>query len=422
MGRRSAAQAQDLRNAQWAIKQRALREPYEKKAKAPNPMPRGCAVVEEKKESKNMSKPITISAEESIRRMMGLDFETLPPAPKAPAVTWDDICGQVKAKAAMLEAIEQPVKHSDLYKRFGRRPSKGVLLYGPPGNGKTLLAKAAAGAIAQLFGDVRTRARGFISVKGPELINMYAGETERRIRRLFAEAKDHKRDTGFPAIIFLDEAEALLSARGSGRAWWMDGFVQQFLTEMDGFDDSSAIVVLATNRPDVLDPAIVRDGRIDRRIHVGAPCREDASAIFRLNLGGRPLVGELEDIVAAASTALFDPKHVLYRVHLAENGGTKNIALHNVTSCAQVVGIVERATSRAIDRAIRGGSEGIEASDLIAEVASTLEESRVLSHKDQVLDFCYGLAWTVVERVRADGETLAGMPVMKLPTSSAGAN
>lgn len=324
----------------------------------------------------------------------------------------------------MREAIELPVKFADVYKRFGRCPSKGVLLYGPPGNGKTLLAKAAANAIASLYGDQPTRARGFISVKGPELFDMYVGETERKIRNLFAEAKQHKREVGFPSIIFIDEAEAILSARGTnGRASYMDGFVQQFLTEMDGFDDSSAIVILATNRPDVLDPAIVRDGRIDRRIHVGPPTRDDAEAIFRKVLRGRPLDGAdgLNHIAARATAALFDPRHVLYRVHLAENAGTKNIALHNVTSCAQVVGIVERATSRAIARVIAGGAEGIAVADLVAEVESTLEESRALSHMDSILDFCHGLKWTVVERVRAD-DLASPVPVMKMPVSTTGAN
>ena len=363
------------------------------------------------------------SPREMINRMheavfgVPLDAPRPPPKSAAPEVTWDDVCGQTKAKAAMREAIELPIKHADVYRRFGRKPSKGVLLYGPPGNGKTLLAKAAANAIAKLYGDKPTRARGFISVKGPELLASYVGETEEKIRRLFREAAVHKQEVGFPGVIFIDEAEALLSARGSSYPY-MDGFVQQFLTEMDGFTDSSAIIILATNRPNVLDPAIVRDGRIDRRIYVGPPAREDAAEIFRMNLRNRPLMGGIHEIVSRATAALFDPKHVLYRVHVHEEA-PQTIALHNVTSGAQVAGIVERATSRAIARAIAGGSEGIEAGDIEAEVQGTLEESRALSHKDEILNFVQGMKWTIVERVSAND---LATPVMRMPVSPAGAN
>lgn len=343
------------------------------------------------------------------------------PKPKGTGVNWDDIVGQLAAKTAMREAIELPIKHADVFKRFGRKAPKGVLLYGPPGNGKTMLAKAAANSVIETYGDayLKTTARPFISVKGPELENMYVGETERNIRNLFAEAQRHKNDTGFPSIIFIDEAEAILTARGT-RAHYNDGPVQAFLTEMDGFGESAAIVILATNRPDVLDPAIVRDGRIDRRVFVGCPTKDDATEMMRKRLVGRPLlVDTLEEVAAAGADALFSGKHVLYRAHLV-GGATRDITLGDVTSGAQITdGIIERATTRAIDRVIKGGLEGITAADLQEEVKRTLTESKTVTHLDAIFGILEGLNYTHVCRVTATAETAkVATPALPLIMSS----
>lgn len=363
------------------------------------------------------------------------------PAVQAPetGVTWDDICGQSTAKAALLEAVVTPIKHADVYRRYGRKPTKGVLLCGPPGNGKTMLAKAVATAVRELYANARDSGpsiddrnedptmalarrlgmlppaeaskppRAFISVKGPELFDKYLGETEKKIRALFDEARKHKRRFGFPSIIFIDEAEALMMSRSGDRSGLASITVPAFLAEMDGLDDSGAIVILATNLPDNLDASIVRDGRIDRKIRVGGPDRDTAAAIITKALSKRPLASELEGIVERALAALYDPRHALYRVHV-ESGNCKTVALHHVISGAAVVGIVERATSRAIEREIgadAGAVLGISADDFEAEVKNTLEESRSVLHRDEIAAFCEGLGPVQVERVTAGGAGVA---------------
>ncbi|MBX3205093.1 MAG: AAA family ATPase [Labilithrix sp.] len=316
--------------------------------------------------------------------VFGVDRAAPPPGPHVPAVTWDDICGQAKAKAALREAIEMPIRHADVYRRYGRKPTKGVLLHGPPGNGKTLLAKASASAVVALHAGRGSGggARSFVHVNGPELLDKFVGETERKIRELFFEARRHQRDRGYPSILFVDEAEALLPARGGKMAWLAGTIVPMFLAEMDGVQGGGGpIVILATNRPDDLDPAVVRDGRIDRKVHVGPPDRDGALEVLVRALRGKPLAagGSVDEFSSAAAAELFDARHGLYRLHLDE-GPPKTVAIRDLVSCAQVVGIVERATSRAIEREIATGEVGIRAADLVEEVSSTVDESRAVFH------------------------------------------
>lgn len=209
-------------------------------------------------------------------------------------ITWDDVGGLEKAKQALKEAIELPNKHPDLFKKYNKRIPKGVMLYGPTGTGKTLLAKAAATSLATIHG-TSAKSTGFIYVKGPELLNMWVGNTEAEIRGLFARGRDHFKKNGYPAILFIDEADAILGARG-GSSHGSEGtlantIVPQFLSEMDGLQDSGVFVLLATNRPDVLDPAVTRDGRIDRKVAVLRPEQQAAGDILKIHLRNRPLSG-----------------------------------------------------------------------------------------------------------------------------------
>src|SRR5208283_4208865 len=174
------------------------------------------------------------------------------------------------------EAIELPFTHKDIFAHYNKKPPKGLLLYGPPGCGKTLVGKATTNSLANIFG-AKAISSGFIYVKGPEILNMYVGESGRRIREIFQRGRKHFDKYKFPAVIFIDEAEAVLSERGTSRSSDVDKtIVPMFLSEMDGLDENHAIVMLATNRPKMLDPAVVREGRVDRHIKVSRPTVETA--------------------------------------------------------------------------------------------------------------------------------------------------
>ena len=190
-------------------------------------------------------------------------------APKVPDITWDDVGGLEEAKRAILDTVQLPLRHRALFAQGGRRRS-GALLYGPPGTGKTLLAKAVATQCG-----VR-----FLAVKGPELINMYIGESERNVREVFARARAAR-----PCIVFFDELDALAPARGSGgdSGGVMDRVVSQLLAEVDGLSGAGGedvFVIGATNRPDLIDSALLRPGRFDKLLFVGV----DDSPLGRLRV------------------------------------------------------------------------------------------------------------------------------------------
>lgn len=292
----------------------------------------------------------------------------MPPAkharPPAISVSWDDIGGQDEAKEALREAIELPYAHPHLFKQYGKRASKGVMLWGPPGAGKTLISKASATALARAHGKAATD--GFIYVKGPELINSFIGRSEENVRNLFAAAREHKTTHGYPALVFIDECDALLGARDRSAHTSLNAtVVPQFLAEMDGLDDHAAMFILATNRPDMLDPAVVRDGRIDRRVKVTRPSRSDAAAIFKIHLRGRPLHRDtLEAVIARATDAMFADERVVREL----GDGAEPVRLRDLASGALIAGVIERASTRAMRRDIQTSAKlasGIGADDVV---------------------------------------------------------
>lgn len=314
-----------------------------------------------------------------------------PPAPPAheaiEVVEWNDVVGQAEAKLALREAIEGPIKDKALYEAYGRKPTKGVLLYGPPGTGKTMLGKASATALARLHG-AESAATGFVYVKGPELLNKWVGSTESGIRDLFERARRHKRLRGYPAIIFLDEADALLCRRDGGGLH--DGMertlVPAFLAEMDGMGTTGAIVMLATNRPDVLDPAAVREGRVDRRVKVGRPTREDVAEIAHKLLSRKPLVGLASDYAQVLADEVFGGRYPLKILRSRTGKDDARVGIEAFVSGAMVAGIVERAVQRAIrrDSEIREGDEvvvGITHYDVREAVAEAARELRGVDHE-----------------------------------------
>jgi len=301
-------------------------------------------------------------------------------------ITWGDIGGLENAKRMMREAVEYPILHQEIYTRYNKKPIKGVLLYGPPGCGKTMLGKAAATAVANLHGGTKG---GFLYIKGPELLNKWVGETEAQIRSIFAVARRYHEENGIPALIFIDEADAILSKRGSGRSSDMEKtMVPMFLAEMDGLDKSSALVVLATNRSDKLDSAVVRDGRVDRKIKITRPTPESTAEIFALNLVDLPFAnGEaVEDLAEFAAQQLFDPKRVLYQMQ-AKSGNIHEIRMEHAINGGMIVSAVDQATSRAIAREMEAKKEsGLAKVDLAAAINDLYLQNADLDHHELLVE------------------------------------
>jgi transitional endoplasmic reticulum ATPase len=211
---------------------------------------------------------------------------------ETPDVGWEDIGGLEEAKQQLVEVVEWPLKFPDLYKHMDARPPKGILLFGPPGTGKTLLAKAVA----------KEAEANFISVKGPEFLSKWVGESERAVRETFRKARQ-----AAPCIIFFDELDSIAPQRGTGSdAKVTERVISQILTELDGLEElHNVTVIAATNRPELIDPALLRPGRFSRHILVGEPDKEARRAIFEIHLRDKPLASNVDIEELAARTENF---------------------------------------------------------------------------------------------------------------------
>ncbi len=262
-----------------------------------------------------------------------LPFDEQTYAPTDTMVHWDDIGGNDNAKRELIEAITLLRGGDERHKAYGIATPKGILLYGPPGCGKTMLGKAAATELA------KDGKGSFLYIKATELLHSYVGMSEAAIRQLFAAAKKRFAESGQPVVIFIDEADALLAKRGSGVSSDVEKtIVPTFLTEMDGMEKSGAFVILATNRADSLDPAVVRDGRIDRKIAVVKPEVQHGRDILELNLRNIPIAEgvDKEEMIKEATLAIYRP-------------GSK---LEEEISGALIAAAVDRAKRRAVVREV----------------------------------------------------------------------
>ncbi|MEU0834019.1 proteasome ATPase [Streptomyces sp. NPDC005969] len=239
---------------------------------------------------------------------------------EVPDIDYDKIGGLGEQIELIRDAVELPYLHPDLFKEHELRPPKGILLYGPPGCGKTLIAKAVANSLAKKVAEVTGQPAGksyFLNIKGPELLNKYVGETERHIRLVFQRARE-KAGEGTPVIVFFDEMESLFRTRGSGVSSDVENtIVPQLLAEIDGVEGLENVIVIgASNREDMIDPAILRPGRLDVKIKIERPDAEAAKDIFAKYL---------------------TPSLPLHADDLAEHAGSKEVAAH-----AMIQSVVER--------------------------------------------------------------------------------
>ncbi|GIX06038.1 MAG: proteasome-associated ATPase [Candidatus Poribacteria bacterium] len=324
---------------------------------------------------------------------------------EVPELPWSKVGGQAAAIKAIRDAVEMPILHPELFQRFQFQTPKGFLLYGPPGCGKTLIGKATAyNLVKRLREETGKDVEGqFLHIKGPEILNMWLGESERRVREIFNIARQ-KRKEGILPFVFIDEAEAILGTRRAFRAHNISNtIVPMFCAEMDGIESLQEVVlILATNRPDLIDPAILRPGRIDRKIKVKRPDRDGCREIFAIYLTpdlpiDRELVaqhdgsaqGAVEFLIDQAMEELFarrDDTRFL-EVHLA-SGAVEVLYRSDLVSGAIIASIVQRAKEFAFHRSVEQGQEsGITANDLIRAIDQEYRENDIFPPSDNTEDW-----------------------------------
>ena len=315
---------------------------------------------------------------------------------EVPDISYQDIGGLGDQIEQIRDAVELPFLHADLFAEHQLKPPKGILLYGPPGCGKTLIAKAVANSLAKKVAEVTGQPSGrsyFLNIKGPELLNKYVGETERQIRLIFQRAKE-KSNEGVPVIVFFDEMDSIFRTRGSGVSSDVENtIVPQLLSEIDGVEQLKNVIVIgASNREDMIDPAILRPGRLDVKIKIERPDADAARDIFsKYLLASLPLADEVVTSAGgdreAALTRIIDEgvkrmysdadENRFLEVTYA-NGDKEVLYFKDFNSGAMIENIVSRAKKMAIKRFLGTGEKGIKAADLFAAVTDEFKENEDL--------------------------------------------
>jgi len=310
---------------------------------------------------------------------------------EVPDVNYEDIGGLDDQIELIKDAVELPYLYAEMFTEHQLEPPKGILLYGPPGCGKTLIAKAVANSlakrVAEKSGNSSTRSY-FLNIKGPELLNKYVGETERQIRLIFQRARE-KSEEGVPVIVFFDEMDSLFRTRGTGISSDIEStIVPQLLAEIDGVESLKNVIVIgASNREDLIDPAILRPGRLDVKIKIERPDETAAEMIFsRYLTSSLPIAedevraaGSIPDAVKAMIGAAVDHMYSVEEDNrflevTYQNGDKEVLFFKDFSSGAMIENIVRRAKKLSIKRQIEGGAKGICTDDLVASVRQEFKE------------------------------------------------
>lgn len=314
---------------------------------------------------------------------------------EVPDINYDQIGGLAKELEQVKDAVELPFLYPELFAEHRLSPPKGLLLYGPPGCGKTLIAKAVANSIAKKLGHLKGKEvrSYFLHIKGPELLNKYVGESERQIREVFAKAKE-KASHGNPVIVFFDEMDALFRTRGTGISSDIEStIVPQFLSEIDGVESLRDVIVIgASNRQDLIDPAVLRPGRLDIKIKIPRPDKQSAKDIL-----GKYLASDLP--LAESEMAQYGHDREAFVQHLIEttieamyalteenqflevtyaNGEKETVYFKDFSSGALIESVVSRAKKLAIKRAIAGGDKGLKIDDFLRAIREEFKEQEDL--------------------------------------------
>ena len=323
---------------------------------------------------------------------------------EVPELPWEKVGGQQEALSAIRDAIELPLLHEELFQKFQHATPKGFLLYGPPGCGKTLIGKATA---YNLTKQLRSKSGAdmreyFMHIKGPEILNMWVGESERMVREIFATAREKRRE-GYMPFLFIDEAESILGTRRASRySSILSTLVPMFCTEMDGIDSlNEVVIILASNRADLIDPAILRPGRIDRKIKVSRPNKEGAREIYRIYLtddlpydatlleGAESTAAAIDALIGRLLETQFAKKEDNRLLEVTLRSGRKEALFRSdVMSGAIIASVVERAKGMAIKRAIASRKdEGISEADLQVAYNAEYLENEILPATDITEDW-----------------------------------
>ncbi len=312
---------------------------------------------------------------------------------EVPSVTYSDIGGLDHQISQITDAIELPYLHKDLYDEHHLPSPKGVLLYGPPGCGKTLIAKAVANSLAAKIQNNSKESKPksyFFNIKGPELLNKYVGETERHIRLIFENARQ-KSEEGWPVIIFFDEMESLFRIRGSGISSDMEStVVPQLLAEIDGVEALRNVIIIgASNREDLIDPAILRPGRLDLKIRIDRPDQDSAIAIFGQyvnehipvaaqavdELGGGDVDKAIRVLVEKSVEEMYAAEERNQFLEVTYQNGDKEVMyFKDFSSGAMIENIVRRAKKLAIKRFLSNGEKGLILDDFITSIREEFHE------------------------------------------------
>ncbi|MGY1640699.1 proteasome ATPase [Geodermatophilus sp. SYSU D00703] len=315
---------------------------------------------------------------------------------EVPDIDYGDIGGLARQIEQIRDAVELPFLHADLFREFELRPPKGILLYGPPGCGKTLIAKAVANSLAKKVASVKGEGQArsyFLNIKGPELLNKYVGETERHIRLVFQRARE-KAGEGTPVIVFFDEMDSIFRTRGSGVSSDVEStIVPQLLSEIDGVEGLENVIVIgASNREDMIDPAILRPGRLDVKIKIERPDAEAARDIFSKYLttslpihpddlaehGGSREATILGMIQRTVERMYTESEENRFLEVTYANGDKEVLYFKDFNSGAMLQNIVDRAKKMAIKERLETGSGGLRVGHLMAACLDEFKENEDL--------------------------------------------